>query len=108
MVIINIDTAKDPPEEIRKTIRYLQTLIGDALAGEGQPAQKPEPLAEFGGMEIFSDEASPPPEKAGDKGPDAERLLKEADELKDEEARIEVEDTTDAFIEIVDLDDTEP
>jgi hypothetical protein len=108
MVIINIDTTKDPPEEIRKTIRYLQTLVGDAPVGEGQPSPKPEPLAEFGGIEIFSDEASPSAEKADDKGPDAERLLKEADELKDEEARIEVEDTKDAFIEIVDLEDEEP
>jgi hypothetical protein len=107
MVIINIDTAKDPPEELRKTIRYLQTLVGDAPAEEGQQSQKPEP-SEFAGMEIFTDEAAQPAEKADDKGPDAERLLKEADELKDEETRIEVEDNKDAFIEIVDLEDEEP
>lgn len=45
MVVINIDTAKDAPEDIRKTIRYLQALVGDetvrldAAAIPSAPAQ---------------------------------------------------------------------
>ena len=103
MVLINIDTAKDSPEEIRKTIRYLESLVDEEeSASPPTPAPQPASPAEFGGMEIFKDET--PPDKAAESAPkksDAERLLKEADE----EAAIEVEDNKDAFIEIVDLDD---
>lgn len=103
MVLLNIDTAKDSPDEIRKTIRYLQSLVDEEPA---TPAPPPSQATTLDGMEVFHDEQAPAPaaEEASAEEPKpsgAEQLLKEADE----ETEIEVEDNKDAFIEIVDLDD---
>jgi len=104
MVVINIDTSKDSHDEIRQTIRYLQSLVGDTP--DASPASSPvaEPMNEFAGMMgIFDDtesqeDAAPAStgSSSSQKKSEAEQLLEESDEMN-----IEVEDDKDSFIEIV-------
>lgn len=107
MVIINIDTSKDSKEEIRQTIRYLQSLVGDepdahpSQSISPSPSPAAEPMTEFAGMMgIFDADSDAAPTSTGSspsqKKPEAEQLLEESDEVS-----IEVEDDKDAFIEIV-------
>jgi hypothetical protein len=124
MVVINIDTAKDPPEDIKETIKYLQALLREnepapqqaaPVAASPPDASAPEAQLPFG-MEIFEETqaATPaqptgqsttpstvlPEQKKGDaRKSEAERLLEEADEVE------VVDEMKGAFIEIVDLDE---
>ncbi len=111
MVVINIDTAKDSKEEIRKTIAYLQTLVEEessdfsSLFGEEAPA----PPAAGGVMGMFDNPLRPDPgpsEKPLRPGDDAESLLAAVDPADersaDDDDTVEVVDEQeDAFIEIV-------
>jgi hypothetical protein len=123
MVVINIDTSKDSPEEIRKTIRYLQEMVGESAA-----PPKPEPLADFIGVDFFKEqpeeqsapktETKPEPAKTQFKDPATilregarravekkpEKTPSKSEKKDEEEATIVAEDTSDAFIEIVEYD----
>jgi len=50
MVVLNIDTSKDSKEEIRKTIAYLQSLIGEETGGSFTNPATSEPAGSLLGM----------------------------------------------------------
>ncbi len=121
MVIINIDTKNDSVDDLRKTIRYLQSLIGEEenAASYGQPSAssspsssssssssvQPEPMGDFAGMmSIFGDDASSPSVDGPQPEEKSPKKKGEAESLLEESERVEVEDNDDAFIEIVEYD----
>ncbi len=125
MVVINIDTAKDSPEEIRKTIRYLQQLVGgDVSPVSSLPSPRAGPDGEFVDMMgLFGEDVtgivspvSPSPStvdgsstpfflpdaasSSSTRKPSAKELLRESDTVE-----IDVQDAKDAYIEIVEYDE---
>ncbi|RME30789.1 hypothetical protein D6789_04595 [Candidatus Woesearchaeota archaeon] len=57
MVELRIDTTRDSPDQIRKVIRYLQSVVGDAPPGASE-ASNAAPEVHEGMFNIFSDAAS--------------------------------------------------
>ena len=113
MVIINIDTKNDSVDDLRKTIRYLQSLIGEeenaALFGQSPSSSpsssssvQPEPMNDFAGMmSIFGDGAPSAPAETDTPGEKPPKKKGEAESLLEESESVEIEDNDDAFIEIV-------
>ncbi len=52
MVVITIDTVKDSPEELRKTIRYLESLVNDS-SGRGEASGEEGLGADEGLLNMF-------------------------------------------------------
>ncbi len=80
MVVINIDTGKDSKEEIRKTIRYLQTLVEDEpgsasdftnLFGENDSPGSERGAASGGMMGMFDNPFAPDDDPSAASLPDA-------------------------------------
>lgn len=113
MVLINIDTSKDSHEDIRKTIRYLQALIGEETAqpassvAPSSPSVAAEPMPEFMGMMgIFDAEEGRDATVQGPQAsskPAAQSLL-EDDSIDDDRDVEVVDEGKDIYIEIVDYD----
>lgn len=84
MVELRIDTGKDSPEQIRKVIRFLQSVVGDAPS-EANGAADETPAVNEGVFNIFGDN-SPPPTDSDESDSDIERTI----ESNDDDAYIEV------------------
>ncbi len=110
MVIINIDTSKDSKEEIRQTIKYLQTLVDDVPQESGfsnifaeneSSGTSSEPSESSGGMMGMFDNPFQPSEESSD----ASSLIDASDTSDDPSDDPEVVDEQeDAFIEIVEYE----
>jgi hypothetical protein len=108
MVIINIDTAKDSAEDIKKTIRYLQELVGASdnqessftnIFAENDPS--PSSTETTGtAMGMFDNPFS----ESSSEDTSASSLLDDSDseqEFSSDDAEVVAEDSSDAYIEIV-------
>ena len=93
MVQITIDTQRDSPQEIRESIRYLQTLIGDEVLSESS-YEESVPETSAGAFSMFGDTSQPTPDTDLASNFNASEVFGSDDEapsdVDDEEAIIEI------------------
>ncbi|MBR9693206.1 hypothetical protein GOV07_04755 [Candidatus Woesearchaeota archaeon] len=116
MVVINIDTSKDSKEEIKQTIKYLQTLVdGESSSDSGFINPFAEDSSDSSDddsspLDMFDNPLAEPESDEPDDTVDVASILAEDNDDDDDEsdfsseAEIIAEDTEDVYIEIVDYD----
>lgn len=88
---IHIDTRRDSDEEIRKTIKFLQSLIGDE---QNTPSESSAPTGSFN---MFGNESN----SSGDSSPAPMNMFGSDDDAPSDYSPDEKVESEDAVIEIV-------